>query len=144
MISKIRDFTVHRFDSQPKRQSKLKRSEWKRKPSNKKKTVQAKRRQQRKPIKAKADPKLVKWGREVKKRDVNKCQWSSFGPCATGDSRIDPHHIAPRGRRPDLKYVPENGISLCRTHHDWCHDNPVAAEKFGLLSSETYEKSMKH
>lgn len=91
----------------------------------------------------KADPQLAAWGRAVKKRDGNKCQWKVLGPCATGDTRIDPHHIAPRGRRPDLRYVVANGIALCRTHHDWVGDHPIEAEAIGLLSSETYEKARK-
>lgn len=114
-------------------------------------------------LRQKADPKLVAWGRAVKKRDGNKCKWPGLGydvvlampvntivrtqlvvsPCVTGDTRIDPHHIAPRGRRPDLKYVVANGIALCRTHHDWVGDHPIEAEVIGLLSSETYEKARK-
>ncbi len=96
-------------------------------------------------IKAKADPKLVAWSKAVRERDGGECQWPlTFGfglatRCGSGDSRIDPHHIAPKGRRPDLKYDVDNGICLCRTHHDWVHDHPAEAEKLGLLSSETYE-----
>lgn len=100
-------------------------------------------RKKRTPLRQKADPELVAWGKAVKRRDGNKCQWKAFGPCATGDTRIDPHHIAPRGRRPDLKYVVANGIALCRTHHDWVGDHPIEAEAMGLLSSETYEKARK-
>lgn len=98
----------------------------------------------RKPVlQQRADPQLASWGRKVKKRDGNKCRWGADGPCATGDGRIDPHHIAPRGRRPDLRYVVENGVSLCRTHHEWVHGNSIEAEAMGLLSSETYEKANK-
>lgn len=88
-------------------------------------------------MKAKPDPLLAAWGRRVRARDGNACRFP--GMCATGDERIDPHHIAPRSRRPDLIYVDANGLCLCRTHHDWCHDNPIQAERMGLLSTESYE-----
>ncbi len=90
-------------------------------------------------LKAKADPKLAAWSKAVRDRDQDRCQFEVPDRCVTGDSRIDTHHIAPRGRRPDKKYDVDNGICLCRTHHDWCHANPVEAEKLGLLSSESYE-----
>ena len=48
-----------------------------------------------------------------------------------------------RSRRPDLKYVLENGICLCREHHGWVHDNPIEAGEMGLLSSESYELAAK-
>ena len=94
-------------------------------------------------LRSKPDPELAVWGRAVRERDGNKCQWEVFTgvPCNTGDTRIDPHHKAPRGRRPDLAYVLKNGICLCRTHHSWCHDNPAQAERIGLLSVESYEKA---
>lgn len=114
-------------------------------------------------IKVKVDRKLVEWSRNVRERDGNQCQWPGLGydivlgmpintiirimlvisPCITGDKRIDPHHIAPRGRRRDLKYVVANGICLCRTHHDWVGEHPIEAEKIGLNNFETYEKAAK-
>lgn len=91
------------------------------------------------------DPELAAWGRRVRERDGNSCQYRERSGhfCQSGDRRIDPHHVAPRGRRPDLIYVDANGICLCRLHHDWVHDNPIQAEAMALLSSETYEKAMK-
>jgi hypothetical protein len=101
-------------------------------------------------IKAKANPKLQAWSRAVRERDGNGCQIARFAGMGaypiTGvecDGPVDPHHIAPRGRRRDLKYVVANGTCLCRRHHDRVHDNPIEAERIGLLSSETREKAMK-
>lgn len=99
----------------------------------------------RKPLRAKVDPKLVAWGKVVRERDGNQCvltvaKATFLGPCS---GRVDPHHVMPRGRRPDKKYDVDNGLCLCRTHHDWAHDNPIHAESFGLLSSATYEIAMK-
>lgn len=92
-------------------------------------------------LKATVDPELAAWGRRVKKRDGNRCQWPDG--CRTGDTRMDPHHLAPRGRRPDLRYDDSNGLTLCRTHHAWIGDHPIEAEDKGLLSSETYEAALK-
>lgn len=88
-------------------------------------------------FKAKPDANLAAWGRRVRKRDGNVCRFPSG--CQTGDTRIDPHHIATRGRRPDLAYVDANGICLCRTHHDLVHAQPVKYERMGLLSDRTRE-----
>jgi len=89
----------------------------------------------------KPDRKLAEWSRQVRERDGNQCLFprveaTFLGPCK---GRIDPHHIAPRGRRPDKKYDVDNGICLCRLHHNWVHDNPIHGGILGLLSSETYE-----
>lgn len=94
----------------------------------------------RRSLKTKADPELAAWSKRVRGRDGNACQ---FPDCRTGDSRIDPHHIAPRSRRPDLIYIDENGICLCRTHHNWCHDNPRQAEATQLLNFDSYELAQK-
>lgn len=82
-----------------------------------------------------------KWSREVLKRDDYRCQWP--GGCSTGDARIDPHHIAERSLRPDLRHVVENGITLCRTHHNWLPLHRAEAIRIGLLGDETYEKAAK-
>lgn len=99
----------------------------------------------------------------MRERDGNICHWPGLSyevvlsmpvstivrtqlvvsPCITGDKRIDPHHIAPRSRRPDLKYDVSNGLCLCRTHHDWVGEHPIEAVKMGLLLDETYELAHK-
>lgn len=120
------------------------------------------RRKPRSRLRAKPDPQMAAWSRKVKERDGGQCQWPgiaeylpiapadfkiaiklAMGPCATGDKRIDSHHIAERSLRPDLKYSVPNGISLCRSHHDWLSLNRAAAIALHLLSDETYEKARK-
>ena len=95
-----------------------------------------------KPLKSRLDAGLIAWGRAVRKRDGNQCRWP--GGCLTGDRRIDPHHIAKRSQRPDLKYDVNNGICLCRTHHDWTDLNHNEAVRLGLLSTESYELAKKN
>lgn len=86
---------------------------------------------------SKTDPKAQAWSQLVKIRDRNSCQWPTG--CKTGDMRIDPHHIAKKSQRTDLRYVVANGICLCRTHHNWTDDNPGEAVKMGLLSTRSRE-----
>lgn len=92
-------------------------------------------------LRAKPDPELAKWGRAVKKRDGNRCQWP--GGCQTGDDRIDAHHKAARSQRPDLRLVVPNGVALCRTHHSWLDDHRAEGITLGLINEETYEAAQK-
>jgi len=94
----------------------------------------------RKPLKTKPDPKLIAWSKKIRERDEHTCQWPKLGGCRTCDTRIEAHHIAERSLRPDLKYVLENGISLCHTHHMWLPLHRQEAIAMKLLSEETYEK----
>ena len=100
--------------------------------------AQKERRQRR--LKAKPDPELRAWSKRIRERD-KVCQ--ELGGCKTGDTRLDAHHIAPRGRRPDLRYTDSNGILLCRTRHQWIDTHQEEAIAIGLLSDESYELAMK-
>lgn len=68
------------------------------------------------------------------------CHEFTVLPCS---SILDPHHIAERSLRPDLKYDVSNGITLCRRHHDWLPLHRREAVSMGLISEETYEKAAK-
>lgn len=85
----------------------------------------------------------VEFKREVRERDSSACQWPGCGYC---DAHIDVQHIAKRSQRPDLLYDPENGVCLCRKHHNLA-DNTVqgrrAAKMYGLAGGETYELAAK-
>lgn len=102
-----------------------------RKPIGRKKTLRARRKRDRD----------IEWSRRVKDRDGWKCRWPAG--CASGDKRIDAHHIAERSQRPDLRFVLDNGIALCRTHHDWIPLHRAEAIEMGLLNPETYEAAQK-
>lgn len=69
----------------------------------------------------------------VLRRDRFACKaarsWSEVG-CR---GRLDAHHIAPKSRFPELRYVVENGITLCRAHHDAAHGHPALARERGLI-----------
>ena len=46
---------------------------------------------------------------------------------------VDAHHIAAKGRWPELRHVLSNGVALCRMHHEWVHNHPREARALGLL-----------
>lgn len=74
------------------------------------------------------------WSKAVRERDNYTCQ-----KCGVHNLHIPTHHIATRRRRPDLKHVIENGISLCGSCHSWVHNNPMLATQLGFLSTDSYE-----
>lgn len=78
------------------------------------------------------------WRTGVKERDGYNCQ-----RCGVHSKQNHAHHIAPRSRRPDLKFDRKNGITLCADCHRWVHENPVESTAAGLLSDATYEAAQK-
>jgi len=120
--------------------SPLQRTRWERKSYDWRSSSTLKRSRSSR-LRAKRDPKLAAWSKKVRERDGNQCQWP--GGCQTGDVRIDPHHLAKKSQRRDLKYVVENGRCLCRTHHDWTDNNHDAAVAMGLLNTESRELARK-
>lgn len=78
------------------------------------------------------------WSQDIKERDGYICQ-----RCGVYSKQNHAHHVAPRSRRPDLKFDRQNGVTLCAGCHSWVHDNPIESTEAGLLSDETYEKSAK-
>lgn len=79
------------------------------------------------------------WSWVIRERDDHRCQ-----RCGKRDQANNhAHHVAPRSRRPDLKKVLSNGMTVCPPCHKWIHDNPIEAEAKGFLSFATYEKAKK-
>lgn len=60
------------------------------------------------------DPEYKKWRKLIKKRDNYTCQW----PHCNSRKKIHVHHILKWADYPGLRYHPNNGISLCKIHHD--------------------------
>lgn len=101
-------------------------------------------------LRAKPDPKMAAWSKAVLERDGHKCQWpvlfvgdGMLSACRMRDDRIDPHHLAERSLRPDLKYNVSNGLALCRTHHQMLPLMRAKAVEMGLYRTETYEAAQK-
>lgn len=78
------------------------------------------------------------WSAAVRARDNSTCQ-----RCGKVEKSIHTHHVAPRSRRPDLKYQVDNGICLCNSCHMYVHHHPIESTEQGFLSVATYELAQK-
>ena len=58
---------------------------------------------------------LAKYSRLVRKFHGNRCAVCGLG------SRLHAHHLIHRSTHPGLSFVMNNGIALCRDHHDEAH-----------------------
>ena len=68
-------------------------------------------------------------------RDKGVCQAARIWLEVECSGRLDPHHIHPVGRYPELRCDPDNLVTLCRAHHSAAHDaDPVRARELGLLA----------
>ena len=59
------------------------------------------------------DPQYKQWRLNVYKRDKFTCQW----PHCTFKKGLHAHHIYKWADFPALRFVLDNGISLCKIHH---------------------------
>lgn len=59
------------------------------------------------------DPQYIAWRKGVYKRDKFCCQW----PNCTNRTKLNAHHIKNWAQFPGLRFVIDNGITLCRYHH---------------------------
>ena len=55
------------------------------------------------------------WANEVKERDGYRCRL-----CGSTEG-VEAHHIIPWDADPDQRFSLDNGITLCRLHHDRIH-----------------------
>jgi hypothetical protein len=60
------------------------------------------------------DPEYKKWRQFIRSRDKYKCQW----PHCDKTKGIQVHHILPWQQYPGLRYHIDNGICLCKFHHN--------------------------
>ena len=65
------------------------------------------------------DPLYKQWRKNVKKRDKHICQW----PCCKEKNKLQAHHIQKWSDFPGLRYHIDNGITLCKYHHDLIKNN---------------------
>jgi hypothetical protein len=61
--------------------------------------------------------KYQQWRRVIRRRDGHKCQWANCG----AKKNLKCHHIRKWADYPTLRYDVNNGITLCREHHDSIH-----------------------
>lgn len=60
------------------------------------------------------DPLYKKFRKQVLSRDKHQCQW--YG--CNNKKRLNVHHIKRWADCPGLRFDINNGITLCRAHHD--------------------------
>jgi predicted restriction endonuclease len=65
------------------------------------------------------DPKYIEWRKNIYTRDNFKCQW----PNCNIKQKLNAHHIYKWADFPGLRYHINNGITLCKTHHDMIKNN---------------------
>ena len=54
--------------------------------------------------------------RAVRKRDGHKCVWPHCGECRYWMLQV--HHILPYANHIELRFNPDNGVTLCKKHHE--------------------------
>jgi hypothetical protein len=59
------------------------------------------------------DPLYKDWRKKVYKRDHYHCQW----PGCDKNKKLNAHHIKTWSDYPSLRFVVDNGITLCKDHH---------------------------
>lgn len=73
-------------------------------------------------------------------RDEYKCKicgWNEFPDI------LDAHHITNRDDMPNGGYTPENGITLCPSHHYDAETGVISVEKLYQLIGSSYEKALR-
>lgn len=60
------------------------------------------------------DSQYKEWRKKVRARDKNCCQW----PHCANKKKLQVHHIHKWADFPGLRYNINNGVTLCKTHHD--------------------------
>lgn len=74
------------------------------------------------------------WSKAVKERDGHKCRVPS---CRRAG--VDPHHIISK-RYANTKFDVDNGVTLCRLHHDHDHPGQLLANVRACISHEEYDR----
>lgn len=60
------------------------------------------------------DPLYKQWRKNIYKRDKFTCQW----PNCNCKKKLNAHHIKTWANYPHLRFDSNNGITLCKQHHD--------------------------
>lgn len=66
-----------------------------------------------------SDPQYKEWRQKIRARDKYCCQF----PNCSSKNKIQVHHILKWQDYPGLRYHLDNGITLCRQHHEMITGN---------------------
>lgn len=64
-------------------------------------------------------PEYKKFRQKIKQLDQHKCQWPGCG----ATKKLQVHHIKKWSEYPGLRFHEFNGITLCKTHHQFIKNN---------------------
>ena len=68
------------------------------------------------------DPKYKEWRELIRKRDGGRCQW----PGCLSTKKLQVHHILPWSQYPGLRFDINNGITLCKNHHNLIKNDEIS------------------
>lgn len=87
------------------------------------------------------DPLYKKARLDTLKRDGFCCQW----PNCRSRKQLRVHHIRTWAEHPSLRYILNNLITLCKTHHDdiWGEEDVYAPMFFQILKTQSNDKRSK-
>lgn len=74
------------------------------------------------------DPQYKLWRKNIKIRDKHTCKW----PHCNSKRKIQVHHILPWSQYPGLRYHINNGICLCKFHHDMIKNDETTYASYFL------------
>lgn len=66
-----------------------------------------------------SDPQYKDWRKKIYSSDHYTCRW----PGCTKKKSLQAHHIYKWSEYPGLRFHPDNGITLCRQHHEFIKNN---------------------
>ena len=83
------------------------------------------------------DKHYVYWRKQIYKRDNHQCQW----PGCISKKKLNAHHIKKWSDYPGLRFHINNGITLCRYHHQLIKDNEENYEQlfFKIVSTKKHD-----
>lgn len=82
------------------------------------------------------DPRYKAWRAKVRKRDSYMCQWPNCG----SRIKLQAHHIRRWADSVLLRFNVDNGITLCRKHHDRIKGKEVHYARFLMLLVQNVKK----
>lgn len=87
------------------------------------------------------DPAYKKWRQDVAKRDGFKCRW----PNCNSKSKLQFHHIKRWADYPNLRFDVNNGITLCRKHHDkiWGREEEYQNLFYSILGQTRVQQNIR-
>jgi len=84
------------------------------------------------------DPLYKKWRKDVRARDGQKCRF----PGCTKRRPLHVHHIIKWASAQGLRYSIQNGITLCKTHHNMVNgkEENFASLFYGILVNDNRKR----